>query len=85
MKYTYAIEKPKEFITKITDPEKFVVDAMNAVGAKGGEIIGQPVEFQEPSTLTDAQNRPMMQYGVILFIKYAVTEDQLQVGEGELA
>lgn len=77
MTYEYTIEKPKELGTKITTPEQyetFVIAQMNLIGLKGGVILGNPIEFQDPTSITDSQGRNIMNFGVILFVRYEVTE-----------
>jgi hypothetical protein len=79
MKYRYEITRAKEVMTKFNSMqmmEDFVTEQMNEVGAKGGVLLGPPVEFQEPTTLTDNTGRPIPYYGVIMFVRYEVDENE---------
>ena len=73
--YEYKIERVSVLVTAINEPMDWVQEQMNKFGALGQRIIGPPIEFQEPGTVTDANGRAIPYYGVVLFTEI-VKEDE---------
>jgi hypothetical protein len=79
MKYRYEIKRAKEVATKFSSlqmMEEFVTAEMNKIGEEGGVLLGPPVEFQESTSLTDNQGRPIPYYGVVMFVRYEIPEEE---------
>ena len=77
-KYRHELVRVKDIQTRFTSleaMEQFTLDAMNEIGAKGGRLLGPPTEFNEPTTITDAAGRNLVNYGIMMFVEYEIPDE----------